>query len=152
RFRVTYGVFDTSFAFFKLNFGGSAGTDYGNTASQLGQTRLQFLAILVGSRGFDLTADLGDTTRNLLGVASSCIDDGLILAAYALAGGSRPVYGGVFQVEAYFFANALTSCQHGGVLELCRAPVGKAWGSNSQGFDSSANLVENQSSQGFAVQ
>src|SRR5699024_2861772 len=111
-----------------------------------------FLAIVVGISGFDLTADLVDTTRNLLGVASTFNDDGLLLADNDLACGSQHIYGGVFQVQTDFFRNDLTTCQNGDVIEHCLATVAKAWGFNSHGFESSANLVDNQSCQGFAFQ
>jgi hypothetical protein len=53
------GVVDAVLALFHFDFGCTADLDDGNTAGQLGQTFLQFLAVVVGRGVLDLLADLG---------------------------------------------------------------------------------------------
>ena len=54
-------VFDTRLFFFHFDFSGRANLDDGDTAGELSQTFLQFFAVVVRSRFFDLRADLRDT-------------------------------------------------------------------------------------------
>ncbi len=59
-------IFDAGFLFFHFDFGGCANLDHGNAAGQLGHALLQFFAVVVGGRFFDLDADLLDAALRSL--------------------------------------------------------------------------------------
>src|SRR5207248_10057759 len=56
--RGVHGVFDASFLFLQLSFSCRANLDYRDPADEFRQTLLQLLAIVIGSRIFDLLANL----------------------------------------------------------------------------------------------
>ena len=78
-------VFNAVFLLFHFHFGGCADLDYRNTASQLGQTFLQFFLVVVGSGFFNLLADLGNAGFDI-SLGTGTIDDGgvVLVDLYAL--------------------------------------------------------------------
>ena len=60
-----HGIFDASLLLLQLGLGCRADFDDCNAADQLGKPLLQFLAIVVGSRVFDLRANLLDAAFDL---------------------------------------------------------------------------------------
>ena len=73
-------ILDPVFAFFHFDLGRPADPNDRNTAGELGKTLLKLLTIVVGSRVFDLLADLVDATRDRFGSTSTFNDDGVVLA------------------------------------------------------------------------
>src|SRR6185369_12312168 len=97
---VAHGIFDAVLALLELHLGGSSGLDDRNAAGQLGQPLLQLLAVVVRIRLLDLGADLGDPAGDLVGVAPTVDDGGLVLGDNDLAGGAQQRDVGVLQLEA----------------------------------------------------
>src|SRR5699024_2381663 len=95
-FRVADSVFDASFAFFELDFGCCTGTDDCDTTGQFGQAFLQFLTVVIRIGVFDFGTDLGDTACDLLGVAGTFDNGGLVFGDDDLAGGTQHIEVGVF--------------------------------------------------------
>ena len=59
-------IINPIFLFFHFNFGCSTDLDNRNTASEFGNTLLQFFLVVVRRRLFDLRANLIDTTADLI--------------------------------------------------------------------------------------
>ena len=72
-------VFDARLLFFHFDFGRRANFDDGNATGELGQTFLQFLAVVVGSRFFDLRADLRDAAFDSGFLAGAFDNRGVVL-------------------------------------------------------------------------
>src|SRR5262249_37718799 len=79
RLGVADGVLDAVLALLELDLGGRSGLDDRDAAGQLGQPLLQLLAVVVGVRVVDLGADLVDPALDLVGVAATFDDGGLVL-------------------------------------------------------------------------
>ena len=67
-------VLDAGLLLFHFGFGRSTHVDNGYAAGQLGQTFLQLLAVVVGGRFLDLTANLTNASLDV-GVLASAFDD-----------------------------------------------------------------------------
>src|SRR4029453_10905866 len=144
-------VLNAVLAFLELNFGCGTGLDDCNAAGQLGQAFLQLLAVVVGIGVLDLGADLGNTARDLLGVAGTFNDGGLVLGNNNLAGGTEEFQASVLQLEANFFRDDLATGEDGDVGELCLAAVTEARSLDGYGLEGATDLVDDQGGQGLAL-
>src|SRR4029453_9909796 len=72
-------VVDAVLALLHLDFRRAADLDYGHTARELGQALLELLAVVVRRRLFDLLLDLGDAALDVLLLAVSVDDGGVLL-------------------------------------------------------------------------
>ena len=75
--------------FFQFNFRGCTDTNDGNATGQLGQTFLQFFAVVIGGAAVDLDLDLLDTAVDLILVALTVNDGGLIFGGDNLRGATQ---------------------------------------------------------------
>ncbi len=78
RTRGVQRVFDASFLLFHLGLGRSADVDDCNAAGEFRQALLQFLAIVIAGRLFNLTTDLGDAALDI-GFFAFAFDNGGVL-------------------------------------------------------------------------
>ena len=69
------GVLDASLLLFHFDFSSSADVDLGDSTTELGQTLLKLLAIVVGGSLLHLGADLVDAALDVLG-GTGTFDDG----------------------------------------------------------------------------
>ena len=72
-------VFDASFFLFHFGLGRSADVDDCNAAGEFRQAFLQFLAIVIGGRLFDLTTDLSDAALDIGRFTSAFDNRGVFL-------------------------------------------------------------------------
>src|SRR5690606_13881737 len=77
--RVADGVLDAVLALLELDLGGRTRLDDGDAAGELGEALLELLAVVLRVGVLDLGADLRDATGDLLGVAGTLDDRGLVL-------------------------------------------------------------------------
>ncbi|MNZ42151.1 hypothetical protein D3C78_597200 [compost metagenome] len=144
------GVFNAGFLLFHLDFGGSANLDHGNTASQFGQTLLQFFTVVIRRSVFHLLADLQDAGFDVSLGASTVDDGGVFLAQHDTLGVAQVLQGGAFQAQADFFGNHGTAGQDSDVLQHGLATVAEARSLDGCDFDDATHVVDDQGSQGFA--
>src|SRR5690606_15781466 len=97
--RVADGVLDAVLALLELDLGGRTRLDDGDAAGELGEALLELLAVVVRVGVLDLGADLRDATGDLLGVAGTLDDRGLVLGDDDLARTAEQVEGGVLELE-----------------------------------------------------
>src|SRR3990167_6529951 len=144
------GVFDAGFLLFHLDFGAGTDLDHGNTASQLGQTLLQLLLVVVGGGVFDLLADLCHA-RFDVGLLAGAVDDGgVFLAQHDALGITQVLQGSAFQAQADFFGNHGTAGEDGDVLQHGLAPIAEARRLDGRDLDDATHVVDHQGGQGFA--
>src|SRR5690606_5188282 len=144
--RVFYAVL----LLFHCHFGSGADLDDRNTASQLGQTLLQFFLVVVGRGFFNLLADLGNT-RFDISLGTSTVDHGGVVLVDLHALGLTQVFqASGFQAHADFFADHGTAGEDGDVLQHGLATVTEARRLDGNNLDDTAHVVDYQGSQRFA--
>src|SRR5690606_13945906 len=144
------GVFDASLLLFHFDFGGRTDLDHRNTASQLGQTLLQFFLVVVGRGVFDLLADL-QHARFDVGLSAGTVDDGgVVLGQNHALGVTQVLQGGAFQAQADFFADPGTAREDRNVLQHGRAAIAAARRINGSPLHDAAQVVDHQGSQDSA--
>ena len=81
-------ILDAGLLLLHLGLGGRADGDDGDAAGHLGQPLLQLLAVVVGGGLLDLVADLRDAALDIIGLAGSFDEGGVVLVddqAFGLA-------------------------------------------------------------------
>src|SRR5262245_65663202 len=137
--------------FLALHFGDSANLDYGDAAGKLGQTLLEFLAIVVGGGVLDLLPDLGDARLDL-GLLAGPADDGrVVLGDDHLLGAAKHVESDVLKLDAEIFGDHLASGEHGDVLQHGLAAIAKAWGLDGRNLQPTAKLVDHERGESLAL-
>ena len=144
------GVFHTVFGFLHLCLGSGTDTDDSYAAGQLGQTLLQLLLIKAGCGLFDLVLDLGGSCRDGALVARAVYDDGGILCDLDGFRAAKLVQGRVLELQAQVSADNGTAGQDGDILQHGFPSVTIAGCLDSRHIECAAQLVDDQSGQGFA--
>mmetsp|Transcript_2415 Transcript_2415/g.5244 ORF Transcript_2415/g.5244 Transcript_2415/m.5244 type:complete len:257 (-) Transcript_2415:388-1158(-) len=85
-----------------------------------------------------------------LGVARSSQNNSVVLVDLDLFASSQLFGGGVFQFHSSFFGNNGSAGKKSQILHCCLAVVSKSWSLNGANLNTSSELVDHQSSQGFA--
>ena len=134
-----------------LDLGGSADLDDSHAASQLGQTLLQLLTVVIRVGVLDLSADLGHASVDVFLGASALNDGGLVLGDDDLLGVAE--HGGVdgLELQAQFVGDNLSTGQDGHILQHGLATVAKARGLDGAGLEGATDVVQDQGRQCFAV-
>ena len=151
RLRVANGVLDAVLALLQLDLGGRADLDHRDAAGQLGQPLLQLLAVVVGVALLDLGPDLVDPALDLVRVAGTVDDGGLVLGHHDLAGLAQQVEGDAVELEADLLADDLATGQDRDVLQHGLAAVTEARGLDGDRLEGAAHLVDDQGGQGLAL-
>ena len=138
-------------ALLELDLGSRAGLDDGDAASELGEALLQLLAVVVGVGVLDLLADLAHAGVQHVLVASALDDGGLVLGDDDLAGAAQQLEVSVLEGEADGLGDDLAARQDGHVLQHRLAALAEAGGLDGHGLEGAADLVDNQRSEGFAL-
>ncbi len=143
-------VFHACFLFLHFDFGGSANLDHGNAAGQLGHALLQFFAVVVRGRFFDLDTHLLDACFDVFSRTCTVDDDGVFLADFDALGLAQFGQGDLFQGQADFFGDDLAAGQDSDVFQHGLATVAEARGLDGNGLQDAADVVDDQGRQRFA--
>jgi len=110
-------VVDTVFLLLDLDFRGAADADHRDAASELGETLLQLLAVIVRRRLLDLALDLRNPALDFLLLAGA-VDDRrvLLLDAHAL-GAAELSERDVLELDPKVLGDHLTGGEDGDILE-----------------------------------
>ncbi|OEI67489.1 DNA polymerase II large subunit [Curtobacterium sp. ER1/6] len=149
--RVADGVLDAVLALLELDLGRGTRLDDGHATGELRQALLELLAVVVGVGRLDLGADLTDAARDLLVVAGTLDDRGLVLGDDHLAGLAQQVEGRVLELEADLLGDDLATGQDRDVLQHGLAAVTEARGLDGDGLEDATDLVHDEGREGFAV-
>ena len=130
--------------FLELDLGGRANLEDGNAAGHLGETLLEFLAVVVGIGVFDLSLDLVDSALDVGFVASALDDRRLILGDNHALGGAEQIECGVLQLETDVFADDLPTGEDGDVLQHRLAALAEARGLDGNRLERATDLVDDE--------
>ncbi len=144
------GIVNAVFAFFHFNFRCTANFNQGNTASQFGQTFLKFLTVIVRRSFFDLSFDLAAACIDVVFSAGTVNDRCFLFGDGHCFGSTQHIEGNAFQFDAQLFGDQLTAGEDRNVFEHGFTAITEARCFNSSDFQAAAQLVDNQSCQGFA--
>ena len=136
-------VFDTGFLLFHFNFRRGADFDHGNTTGEFRNTLLEFFAVVVRRRIFDLRTDLIHALFDAFLVARTIDDDGFFFRDLDTLRGTEVVETGLFEAQADFLGNNRTVRQDRDVFEHCFASVAESWSLNGCSFECPAHAVDN---------
>ena len=138
-------------AFLGLDFGSSTDLDDSDAASQLGQTLLQLLTIVVRIGIGDLATNLSDAGSHILLGAATGHDGGLVLGDNDLLGGTKHGHVDGIKLQAQLIRHHLGTGQDGHILQHGLATIAKARSLNSAGLESATDIVQNQGRQSLTV-
>src|ERR1700723_3702851 len=144
-------VFNAILAFFHFNLRTTTDADDRDTTCELGETFLEFLAVVVGGGFLDLRADLADAAGDVGLVASAFDDCGVLLLDDDLLRLAKHGNGNGLEFDAEIFGNHLTAGQDRYVLQRCLTTVAEARGLHGGNLQAATQFVHNQGCQGFAL-
>ena len=143
-------VFNAGLLLFHFHFGTGTNLDDGNTASQLGNTLLQLLLVVIGRAVFDLLADLLNASFDVRLCSCTADDGGVFLGHVDTLGCAQVIKGGVLERQADFFRDDCATGKDRDVLQHFLATVTKAGCLNSVDLHDATHVVHNQSCKRFA--
>src|SRR5207244_6224203 len=98
-------IFDASFLLFHLRLSRSANVDDRNAAGEFRQALLQFLAIVIAGRLFNLTTDLGDAALDIGLFAFAFNNGGVFLVDGDTLGSAHVIELDVLKFDTEVFAD-----------------------------------------------
>src|SRR5712671_4914676 len=144
-------VVNTILALLHLDLGGAADANDGDTAGELRQALLEFLAVVVGGRLLDLRLDLANPAFDVLLLARAVDDRGVLLLDAHLLGLAEHVERDILELDAEIFADELAAGQDGDVLEHRLAAIAEAWRLHRRHLQAAAQLVDDEGGERLAL-
>src|SRR5436309_6425942 len=126
RTRGVQRVFDPSFLLFHLGLSRSADVDDCDTACEFRQALLQFLAIVIAGRLFNLTTDLSDAALNIGLFAFAFDNGGVLLVDSNTLGLAEVLELDVLKLDAEIFGDATPTGEHRDIFQHRLATVAEA--------------------------
>ena len=137
-------IFHTGFFLFHFYFSSSPYTNYCNTTCEFCNALLEFFAIVIAGRLFDLNTDLFDAGLNALCVACAIDQGGILFADFNALCTAEFREGGFFKGHAGLFRDYGAACEDGHIFEHCFAAITKAWCFYCNCFQNAAHVVDDQ--------
>src|SRR5215207_1778808 len=144
-------VLDAVLPLSEFRLGRRTDLDDGHAAGELCQALLQFLAVVIRASVLELGAYLVHTAPDPLGIAGPLDDGRIVLGDDDFAGPPQLVEPGVLELEAQLLGDDLAAGEDGDVLEHPLAPVAEEWGPHRSRRARAAQLVDDESRQGLAL-
>jgi len=132
------------FFLFHFYFSSSPYTDYCNTTCEFRNALLEFFAIVIAGRLFDLNTDLFDAGLNALCVACAIDQGGILFADFNALCTAEFREGGFFKGHAGLFRDYGAACEDGHIFEHCFAAITKAWCFYCNCFQNATHVVDDQ--------
>src|SRR3954463_14924757 len=129
---------------FQLRLGGSADLNYRDTTRELGESLLQLLEIEVAGSGFDLSANLVNSTLDRGGIAGAVDKGGVILRGDNFAGGAEIVDGDAVELAADLFRDDLAAGDDGDVTQHLFAAIPEARCLDGEHGERASKLVDHE--------
>src|SRR5690606_9899467 len=142
-------VLNAQFFLFHFGFGRRTDFDHRYAARQLGQPLLQFFAVKVGGRFFQLLFDLVNAGFDFVFVAFAVHDDGVFFRHFHLTGPTQLFNGGGLQFETEFFRNDLAARQNGDVFQHRFTPLAETRRFHRHGRERTPQFVHDEGGQRF---
>ena len=144
-------ILHPGFLLLHFGLGGRSDLHNGNTTDEFRKSLLELLAIIVGSRGLDLAANLVYAALDVLLGPRTIDDDRVVLIDADALGFAEVLDRNVLELEAQFFGDDLAARENGHILEHGLPAVAKARGLDCRYVDRAADLVDHQRGQGFTL-
>src|SRR5438094_6392311 len=145
RTRGVQRIFDASFLLFHLGLGRSADVDDRNTAGEFRQALLQFLAIVIAGRLFNLTTDLCDAALDIGFFAFPFNNRGVFLVDGDTLGSAHVIELDVLKLDTEVFADQSAAGEHRYVFQHRLATIAEARGFDRADLQRAAQFVYDQS-------
>src|SRR6516165_2621047 len=143
------GIFHASFLLLHFGLGSGADTYYRNTTGELGQTLLQFFAIVIRSGFLDLTADLVNPGLDIFGRTFALNDRCVFLVDRDPLCPSEIFQHEVFKLDSMVLGEATTPGEHRDVLARRFAPVAESGSFHCGSLQGAAQLVYHERRENF---
>src|SRR6266487_511068 len=143
-------VFHAGLLLLHLGLGGGTDVDDGHAASELRQTFLQFLTVVVARRLLDLPADLIHAALDFRALAVAFDDGGVFLVHHDGLGAAEVGDVDVLQLDAEVFRDALAAREDGDVFKHGLATVAEARGLHRAHVQRATQFVDHEGGQRFA--
>src|SRR5882724_3939846 len=137
-------------ALLHLDLGRAADADHRDAASELGQTLLQLLTVVVRGGFLDLRLDLLHARLDVGLLAGAVDDGGVFLVDHHLLGAAEHLQGDVFELDAEIFRDRLTTGQNGDVLQHGLAAIAEARSLHGSNLEAATQTVDDEGGESFA--
>src|SRR4029453_1630341 len=134
---------------FHRGFRGRAHSNDSDAAGKLGQTLLEFLAIVIRCGLFDLVLDHRDSTREFPFLAGALDDSGVILVDNDALGPTEVADLTILELDSQLLGKELAAGQDRYIFQHCFAPIPESRSFHRGNLQDASKLVHHQSSQGF---
>src|SRR5262249_31940995 len=135
---------------FHLGLGRSADVDDCNAAGEFRQALLQFLAIVIAGRLFNLTTDLGNAALDI-GVLASAFDNGGVFLVDSNALGLAHIFNlDVLKFDTEVFADQSAAGEHRDVFQHRLPTIAEARSFDRANLQRAAQFVHDQGRKRFA--
>src|SRR3954449_10169916 len=143
-------VINAILALLDFDFRRAADADHRDAASELGQTLLQLLAVVVRGGFLDLRLDLLHARFDVGFLAGAVDDRGVLLVDHHLLGATEHLQRDVLELDAEIFRDRLAAGQDRNVLQHGLAAIAKARSLDGRDLQAAAQTVHHQRRQCFA--
>src|SRR6516165_3365958 len=143
-------VINAILALLHLDLGRATDADHRDAARELGQTLLQFLAVVIRGGLLDLRLDLSHARLDVGLLAGTVDDRGVLLVDHHLLGAAEHVERHVLQLDAEIFRDRLAAGQDCDVLQHGLAAIAEARRLDGGNLQSATQAVDHEGSERFA--
>jgi len=144
-------VVDAVLALLQLHLAGRTHLDDRDAAGELGQALLELLPVVVAGRLLDLPADRLDAAVDLLLLACTADDRGVLLLDGDALGLAEIVDRHVLELDAQLLAHDLPAREDGHVLEHLLAAVAETGGLDGTDLERATELVDDERRERLAL-
>ncbi len=147
RSRSCQGVFHTEFCFLHFRLCRSADTDDCYAAGQFCQTLLQFLAVKIRCRLFNLLADLGYAGLDLTLISFAVYDDRIFFLNFYRFRAAELIHRRIFQIQSELFRDHFTTGKDRDIFEHLFSSVAIARRFHRYDLERAAQLIQYECAQ-----
>src|SRR5699024_8910629 len=144
-------VLDAVLLLLQLHLGVRTDGDDADATGQLGEALLELLAVPVGVGALDLGLDLVDPAVDVLGLALTVDDRGVVLGHDDAAGLTQVLETDLVELEADLLGDDLAAGEDGHVLQHRLATVTEAGGLDRSDVEDALELVDHEGGQRLTV-
>src|SRR5207247_4855069 len=137
-------IFNARFLLLHLGLGRRADINDGHAAREFGETLLEFFAIVIARRFFDLTTDLRNAAFDIDLLAFAFDNGGVLLVDGGALGPAKIFELHVLELDAEIFRDATTTGQHRNVFQHRLATIAEAGRLDRADLQCAAQFVHDQ--------
>src|SRR6266508_3096625 len=139
-----HGVIDAVLALLHFDLACTTDAEHCDAAGELGESLLEFLAVVVRGGFLDLRLDLADAPLYVGLLARATNYRGVHLVDHHLLGAAEHIDRHVLELGAEIRGDHGAGCEDRNVLEHCLAAIAEAWGLDRYDLEATAQLVDHE--------